>query len=524
MPRANLRHPWLAFRSVAGRNLSIRWKLTLWYGAMCALTLAVVGAGMRSALSYRIQSSIKGQLESTAAAMTASLTAADVRRFPAPSPCTPVSETQALRLFYLDLQNNLDDFAVRNSKPGQFEEVDIATPGYANLKTVVSSTAPQAQFKGITMDPEATLFVTLYGRSVHKNYAWNGTLYDAYFVPLALPPGLSTCGAVGVLEIILPANAYLPIEQAVDGIIVLGIPIGVLVALAAGWWIARAALRPINRISRTVEAIGGSRDLTRRVNFVGPPDEVGRLARTFDLMMQRLQRSFDAQRRFIADASHELRTPLTAIRGNAELMTIAPPEERNICLISIRREAERMSRLVNDLLLLAEAEAEQQPLQKSLVDLRDVVEEGYRAAVVLADGKVSVRVDGDRHLHALADLDRLRQLLLNLVDNAVKFTQEGGAVTISLIEEEDAACIYVSDTGPGIPADQQDAIFERFFRVDESRSARGSGLGLAISRWIVEAHGGSLSVRSELGRGSTFSVRIPLPKGSAGSRPVVVKA
>ncbi|MBV9280793.1 MAG: HAMP domain-containing histidine kinase, partial [Chloroflexi bacterium] len=285
------------------------------------------------------------------------------------------------------------------------------------------------------------------------------------------------------------------------------------------WWIARAALRPINRISRTVSSIGESRDLSRRLNFVGPEDEVGRLAHTFDGMMDRLEKVFETQKRFVADASHELRTPLTAIRGNADLYSIAPPAEREVCVAAIRREAERMSRLVSDLLLLAAADIEEQPVHKQRIALADVLHDVHRSALILAGDKVSVELAVDEDVVIEADPDRVKQLALNLVDNAIKFTPAGGRITIALHTRPEEVLIGVSDTGVGIPSEEQAAIFDRFYRVEQARSTRGSGLGLSICAWIAAAHGGRIELDSEPGRGSTFTVHLPRPEVQPHRRP-----
>jgi signal transduction histidine kinase len=312
-----------------------------------------------------------------------------------------------------------------------------------------------------------------------------------------------------VLEVFQKETNYSEIQSAFNLILLLAIPLGLIIALLAGWWITRAALRPIDRMSRTVARIAESRDLSRRVHSVGPKDELGRLADTFDHMMDRLEQAFEQQKRFVADASHELRTPLTAIRGNADLMKYAPAEERDLCIASIRREAERMSRLVADLLLLAEADADQHTLHVQQVDLCDLMVDIHRSTELIAAGKVEVLLEPAEDVTVMGDSDRLKQLLLNLVDNAVKFTPPGGCVTLSLYAEPDSARIEVADTGVGIPPEERDAIFHRFYRVEESRSTRGSGLGLAICAWVVAAHGGSIDLESEPGRGTRFIIRLP---------------
>jgi signal transduction histidine kinase len=168
-----------------------------------------------------------------------------------------------------------------------------------------------------------------------------------------------------------------------------------------------------------------------------------------------------------------------------------------------------MSRLVSDLLLLAEADVETQPLQIRPVDLDEILLDVHHSATVLADGKVDVILERADAVRLAVDPDRIKQLLLNLVDNAVKFTPAGGSVTLSLRAERGGALLEVADSGVGIPPEAQRSIFERFYRVEEARSTRGSGLGLAICAWIVAAHGGTISVRSQPGKGSTFSVSLP---------------
>jgi signal transduction histidine kinase len=329
---------------------------------------------------------------------------------------------------------------------------------------------------------------------------------------------------IAVLEVFQKESNYSEIQSAFKLILLLAIPLGLVIALLAGWWITRAALRPIDRMSRTVARIAESRDLSRRVHSVGPNDELGRLAHTFDHMMDRLEQAFEQQKRFVADASHELRTPLTAIRGNADLMRYAPPDEREICIASIRREAERMSRLVADLLLLAEADADQHALHIQPVDLCDLMIDVHRSAELISAGKVEVLLEPAEDVTVMGDADRLKQLVLNLVDNAVKFTPRGGRVTLSLYAEPTGARIEVADTGVGIPREERDAIFSRFYRVEESRSTRGSGLGLAICAWVVAAHGGEINLDSEPGRGTRFIVRLPAQGANSQSAPATVAA
>jgi len=480
-----------------GRLFSVRVKLTLWYGAMCALTLAVIGFAMLWELNQRTQARLDTDLASSAFLIA--------KELHSPGKVKPDPQCRLeTRDFCGRIQRVLDDTSSALSEPGLFAQVEF-----------VDDVSQQSIFFHPHYHPAVTLSQPLIfsmltsGDHGYRDLPGVSPQRIRLYWKL-LKPQRAMKNTHAVLEVFQNEKTYLAIQRDFQVILLIGIPFGLLVALIAGWIIARAALRPIGRISRTVRAIGESRDLSRRINFIGPHDEVGRLADTFDGMMVRLEKAFETQKRFIADASHELRTPLTAIRGNAELMTRAPADERELCLTAIRQESERMSRLVNDLLLLAEADIEEQPVHVQLIDLDDVVREAYHSSLVLARDKLTVLLEHADPVSVCADPDRIKQLLLNLLDNAVKFTPKGGTVSLSLRAERSVARIEVSDSGVGIPPEEQEAIFQRFYRVEEARSKRGSGLGLAICSWIVLVHNGSIDVRSEPDKGSTFTVRLPV--------------
>ncbi|MBI4494523.1 MAG: HAMP domain-containing histidine kinase [Chloroflexi bacterium] len=304
--------------------------------------------------------------------------------------------------------------------------------------------------------------------------------------------------------------------------------LGVLASLGVGWLLARAALRPIDRLAATAHAIGAAQDFGRRVP-VRPErrDEVGRLAEEFNRMLAQLQAAYQqleaalaVQRRFVADASHELRTPLTSLRGNVEVLrrmvalsqSPAGSEEQEQLLADVAAETERLARLVGDLLLLARADAGQH-LALAPTELGPLVRDAFRAARFLREG-VHLRLgDVPQGIWVAGDADRLKQLLLILLDNALKYTPSGGRVAIdarSLARAgADGVAIRVADTGPGIPSGEQARIFERFYRSDSVRGHGGSGLGLAIARWIVDEHRGAIELDSAPGHGSTFTVWLP---------------
>jgi signal transduction histidine kinase len=249
--------------------------------------------------------------------------------------------------------------------------------------------------------------------------------------------------------------------------------------------------------------------LDKRISQVGPQDEVGRLAKTFNIMLDRLEELFRAQQRFIADISHELRTPLTTIRGNVDLMRRMKSEDDE-SLNAIQAESDRMTRMVGDLLLLAQADAGQ-TIRRERVELDTLLLEVYRQMRLMAEG-IQLSIGEEDQAIVMGDADRLKQLLLNLVDNACKYTPKGGQVVLGLRCAEGWAQLSVADTGLGIPAQDLPHIFERFYRVDKARSrvAGGTGLGLSIVQWIAQAHGGKIDVQSEPGQGTTFTVHLPL--------------
>ncbi|HLY25780.1 MAG TPA: ATP-binding protein [Aggregatilineales bacterium] len=313
---------------------------------------------------------------------------------------------------------------------------------------------------------------------------------------------------VGTVQIL---SSLTTIDTATERLfrIMLGVGlVALLMSFMVGSVIAGQALQPIDTISQAAKEITASGDLSKRVPYHGPPDELGQLTATFNATLGRLERLFLTQRRFVADVSHELRTPLTTVQGNLDLIKRWGNDPTS--LEAIDGEVKRMSRLVGDLLLLAQADSGRLPLVEASVELSAVAFDVFRQAQVLAT-EVELRLGSIEAVHVLGDEDRLRQLLLNLVTNAIKYTPAGGHVIISVTQNEGFAFIRVSDTGIGIPEEDLAHIFDRFYRVDKARSREmgGTGLGLSIASWITEAHKGRIWAESEVGKGSVFTVRLP---------------
>jgi heavy metal sensor kinase len=284
----------------------------------------------------------------------------------------------------------------------------------------------------------------------------------------------------------------------------------VSLSLFLGAWLTHRLLKPLDDIAVAATQITKADDLSRRLPDSGRRDEIGRLTMVLNQTLERLESLFHARQRFLADASHELRTPLTTIRGNMDLIRRMGTAEPEI-LDDVQDELNRMTRLVDDLLLLARADTGGLPLYRQPVELADIFLEVYRQVRGI-DSPVLVSIKEVDQVTVLGDSDRLKQLFLNLVNNAIVYTPDGGYVIMSLSKLDGEAIVEISDNGVGIPAEDLPLIFDRFYRVDKARSRNpgGSGLGLSIARWIAQAHGGNIFVESSVGEGSTFKVVLPI--------------
>ena len=314
--------------------------------------------------------------------------------------------------------------------------------------------------------------------------------------------------------------------------ILLGIIVGTVVGMIAGLALTRVVLRPLDRMVRTAEAISRG-DLDRRLHLPSGRNEVARLGSAFDHMVDRLAATLQAQRRFIADASHELRTPLTSLEGLSEMILIgadrgdASATQR--MARSIHSELHRMARLVSDLLVLSRLDSAV-PISIAGVDAGKLLDDVAEQVSPIAEARqVHLKVTHDDAIPLKADPDRLKQVILNLVDNALRYTPPDGRVTLSALYDPASAVarIEVQDSGPGIPPEDIPHIFDRFYRGDPSRAraSGNTGLGLAIARAIVQAHGGTIEVRSTPGAGACFMVVLPAERLSdSNSSPIIPTA
>jgi signal transduction histidine kinase len=333
-------------------------------------------------------------------------------------------------------------------------------------------------------------------------------------IPLAAPNSNRTVGVLQVGASIAMVNLIL---KTLLVIVLIGSTAAVCLAGVAGWFSIRRALQPLNLVTETALQITRADDLSRRIPYQGSPgDEVGQLILSFNQTLSRLENLFNSQRRFLTDVGHELRTPLTVIKGNVDLMRrVNCTDEES--MESIESEVDRLTRLVGDLLLLAQAESGQIPLSHRTVELDTLVLEGLQQMKVLARNRIQLRLEEIDQVLVCGDQDKLKQVLLNLVGNAIQYTPGGGEVAVGVGKTADRAYIRVSDTGAGIPPEDLPYIFERFYRGEKSRTrsrdGKGFGLGLSIAYWIIRNHGGEIEVKPNQPQGTIFTVWLTLADG-----------
>jgi heavy metal sensor kinase len=293
----------------------------------------------------------------------------------------------------------------------------------------------------------------------------------------------------------------------------IGLPVTVILVALTGYLVAARALKPVDSMAQRAAQITAEQ-LNERLQIENPHDELGQLGAAFNTTLARLERSFDQLRRFTADASHELRTPLTALQSVGEVSLKMPGDVSYYrdTIGSMLEETNRLTQLVDSLLTMARADAGRIQLHRVEVNLFDLADETVGLLEVLAEEKQQmILVDGERSITVKADRTILRQALVNLVHNAVKYSPEHGDIRLRIRETEQNAIVEVEDSGPGIAPEHRTRIFERFYRVDKSRAraAGGAGLGLSIAQWAVLAHGGTIAVQSEPGYGSIFQICLP---------------
>ena len=462
-------------------SVSLRVRLTLWYGSALGLIIVMFAGVLYVVMDNGMRERVDRSLEETADVAVRALEQRRVDRF----------------FQFQDLVDQFPELAVID------KSYQIFSP--AGIITIQS---PNVSRRNVPLSRRA-LEGALEGRSAFESAEAPGEPpIRLLSVPIVYEGSLSHILQVGTsLQGVEEALHRLLLTLLVTG------PLALSAALVGGWFLAGRALQPVEAITRAAQRIAAG-DLTQRLSVSPSPDEIGRLAQTFNDMIARLETSFRQIQRFSADASHELRTPLTVMKGEAELALRRPrtAEDYRMVLESSLEEIDRMARIVDELLFLSRADLGEIRMEQLPVKLDVLIEDIHRQATVLGqDRDVEVIVKKMEPATVTGDELRLRELVLNLVDNAVKYSHPGGVVEIEVVRDKTVR-VSVSDKGIGIPAELQPRIFDPFYRTDEARAhaKEGTGLGLAISKWIAEAHHGRIEVQSSSGQGARFTVVLPL--------------
>jgi two-component system, OmpR family, sensor kinase len=456
--------------------MSLRLRLTMLYATLMGAILFVMGMALLRVVSILLLNQIDDHLETIHGSIVENITASSLGKMEV-----------------------------------NFEDIELGSDVYVQVWSVVgelqSSFGDFENFENKPFDPNS-LRIT---HPIYRNLNTEDWRVRVLSIPLEQRGHI-----IAVLQIASDLRVFDEIRANLLDVITIIWIVAVLFSGVIVWLTLGQSLKPLDAITKTAEQINRADDLSRRIPYYGPAhNEIGNLVGSFNQTLERLETLFTSQQRLLADVSHELRTPLTVIKGNADLMRRMNSLDME-SLTSIDQEAGRLSRLVGGLLLLAQAESGKLALAMQRVELDLLLTEVFQEMIVLAGNRVRVHLNEIDQVYVNGDRDRLKQVLINLVANAIQYTPQGGDIFLSLDTIKEQARIICRDTGPGIPAEDLPHIFERFYRAEKSRT-RGKttsfGLGLSIANWIVERHGGRIEVNSREGVGTTFAIWLPLWSG-----------
>jgi heavy metal sensor kinase len=463
------------------KPLSLRLRLTLIYAGLSAMVLVGFGTLFYRTLAVRLERSLDQELDERAAALRGYL------RFPGGRPQLVFDAKDPQEAFFIRTATRY--FQVLEASSGevliQSQELQLlgANPSLDEIRSQVKR-------------PHVTEIDSPNGPIRFNSYVVHSGPKRDFLIQV----GLSRQPTENALQ------------QFVNTLILL-VPVGVLLAAVSGWWMARRALSPVLDLTNSASKIGIS-NLSVRLPRRGTGDEIDRLADTFNQTFARLEDAVQQMRQFTASISHELRTPLTALRGEAEvaLMEARTPEAYRRVLASQLEEFDKLTQMINRLLTLARAEGGEIHLATDRVNVSDLVSSLAAQMEPMVSWKnIHLQVNVDDDIFVGGDRDWLESAVLNLLDNAIKFTPEGGEVNVAVSMKDRSMRLDIRDTGIGIPSEALPHVFERFFRAEPSRSKEfeGAGLGLALVKWVVENHHGRVGVESEIGKGSCFTIWLP---------------
>ncbi|OPY75604.1 MAG: Sensor kinase CusS [Syntrophorhabdus sp. PtaU1.Bin153] len=462
-------------------NLPIKWKLTLWYGGILSIILVIFASGVYIYFKNSLQKSIDAKIRSIGEVLSSSLT-----------------ETHNTSIFG-NFERYLENVLGRKPKGKFIQIMDSSGRIGAKMSDIEGETLPTSF---------STLESALRGEIVYETIERVTPRIRMVTIPIVENKKVSSVVQVGTsLEDFDETMKKLLI------IMIISIPTSISVTIVVGYFMAKKALRPVDQIRRAAVKISSS-NLDEKIDIGGRRDELGRLAQTFNAMIGRLKDAFQRVNQFSIDVSHELKTPLTILKGETEVALRKEREKEDYkeLLKSNLEEIDRMSSIIDDLLLLSKADAKEIKLNLEEIALRDLIMGVCMDMKIFADRKsIEIDVGELEDVRVKGDELKIRRMLWNIMENGIKYTENGGKVFISSYVNDGYARIDVKDSGTGISEEDIRFIFDRFYRADRSRRREsGSGLGLSISKWIAEAHGGSIEVESQPGQGSLFSMKLPI--------------
>jgi heavy metal sensor kinase len=462
-------------------NLPIKWRLTIWYGVVLSLILVTFACGIFIYFRNSLQDSIDAKIRSIGEVLSSSMT-----------------ETHNSSVFG-NFERYLENVLGRKPK-GKFIQI-MDTSGRIGAKmSDIEGEALPTSFNALER--------AMRGEIVYETIERTKPRLRMVTIPIMEKKKVTSVVQVG--------TSLEDFDETIKKlllIMIISIPTSISVTIVVGYFMAKKALRPVDQIRRAAVKISSS-NLDEKIDIAGRRDELGRLAETFNAMIGRLKDAFQRVNQFSIDVSHELKTPLTILKGETEVALRKEREKDDYqkLLLSNLEEIDRMSCIIDDLLLLSKADTKDIKLNIEEIALRDLIMGVCMNMKVVADKKEVVLQTGEMEdLRVKGDELKLRRMILNIVENGIKYSQTGGKVIVSSYVNDGYAQIDVKDEGIGISEQDIKYVFDRFFRADRSRKREsGSGLGLSISRWIAEAHKGSIEVKSQPAQGSIFTIKLPI--------------
>jgi heavy metal sensor kinase len=462
-------------------NLPIKWRLTIWYGVVLSLILVTFACGIFIYFRNSLQDSIDAKIRSIGEVLSSSMT-----------------ETHNSSVFG-NFERYLENVLGRKPK-GKFIQI-MDTSGRIGAKmSDIEGEALPTSFNALER--------AMRGEIVYETIERTKPRLRMVTIPIMEKKKVTSVVQVG--------TSLEDFDETIKKlllIMIISIPTSISVTIVVGYFMAKKALRPVDQIRRAAVKISSS-NLDEKIDIAGRRDELGRLAETFNAMIGRLKDAFQRVNQFSIDVSHELKTPLTILKGETEVALRKEREKDDYqkLLLSNLEEIDRMSCIIDDLLLLSKADTKDIKLNIEEIALRDLIMGVCMNMKVVADKKEVVLQTGEMEdVRVKGDELKLRRMIVNIVENGIKYSQTGGKVIVSSYVNDGYAQIDVKDEGIGISEQDIKYVFDRFFRADRSRKREsGSGLGLSISRWIAEAHKGSIEVKSQPAQGSIFTIKLPI--------------